>query len=226
MIFCLLIFQQTNLFCQESNTKNWWILPSSLVGLGILASSQDVKNFQVDVYHHSFSSFHTSVDDFLQYTPTLINVGLSLAHPDAIKRKEKVGRFVIGTLSYALLTQGLKRTLEVARPNGGEHSFPSGHAATAFFGAHLLAKDIGKEKPVLAYLGYGLASSTALLRMANNQHWLSDVLVGAGIGISAAEFSRYIYPKLEGKWKQKHGFQMNPLMGNNFYAIQLSLELP
>lgn len=225
LVCCLLIVQSSNLKAQENSNKNWWVLPGALIGLGIVSSSQSIKEAQVDVYNQSFTGFHTKVDDFLQYTPTLINIGLNLAHPNPKTRNEKIGRFFIGSLAYATVTQGLKRTLEVTRPNGGEHSFPSGHAATVFFGSHLLAKSELVDKPWIGYAGYGLATTTALLRMANNEHWLSDVLVGAGIGIASAELSYYLYPKLKKAWDKKHAFQMNPIIGNQFYAIQMQINL-
>lgn len=225
LLFCLLTIQQTIVFAQQSLNKNWWILPSTLVGLGIVSSSQGIKDFQADVYAHSFTGFHTNADDFLQYTPTLLNIGLSVANPNPQTRNAKIGRFVIGTITYAVITQGLKRTLDLNRPNGAEHSFPSGHSATAFFGAHMLAKECGAEKPWIVYAGYGLATTTGMLRMANNQHWLSDVLVGAGIGISAAELSYYLYPKLVDTWNKKHAFQVNPIIGNQFYALQMNISL-
>lgn len=225
LFFCLLTIQQTNVLAQKSTSNQWWILPSTLVGLGLVSSSQGIKDLQSDIHAHSFSGFQTQMDDFLQYSPTLINIGLSIAHPNPQTRNAKIGRFFLGSLSYALVTQGLKRTLEVTRPNGGEHSFPSGHAATAFFGAHLLAKETAKDKPWIGYLGYGLATSTAFLRMANNEHWLSDVMVGAGIGIAAAEFSSYMYPKLAEKWNKKHAYHLNPMLGNQYYAIQFTMNL-
>ena len=225
LVCCLLIVQQTNLRAQEYSNSNWWILPGTLIGLGIVSSSPEIKNAQADAYKQSFSGFHTNVDDLLQYTPILINIGFNLAHPDPKTRNEKIGRFFIGSLAYAAVTQGLKRTLEVTRPNGGEHSFPSGHAATAFFGAHLLAKSELINKPWIGYAGYGLATTTALLRMANNEHWLSDVLVGAGIGVASAELSYYLYPKLKKAWGKKHAFQLNPMIGNQFYAVQMSINL-
>jgi len=222
----LLFVQQGNINAQAYTNKNWWILPGTLIGLGIVCSSQSIKDAQVNVYNQSFTGFHTKVDDFLQYTPTLINIGLNVAYPDLKTRNEKIGRFFIGSLAYVSITQGLKRTLEITRPNGGEHSFPSGHTATAFFGAHLLAKSsFVQEKPWIGYVGYGLASSTALLRLANNEHWLSDVLVGAGIGIASAELGHYLYPKLLQKFSKKHAFQMNPMIGNQYYVMQFCIPL-
>ena len=41
---------------------------------------------------------------------------------------------------------------------------------------------------------YGLASLVAVLRMANNKHYISDVLVGAGSGILLIKLS-YLAPQ-------------------------------
>lgn len=219
LLFLLLILWNG----QTANSQSkWWVLPGALVGLGVLANNQSVKNLQTEIYNQSFSNFHTRIDDGLQYAPTLINIGL---HIGSNQRKALVGKFIIGSIAYAGLTQGLKHSLQISRPNGGENSFPSGHAATAFFGAHLLAKEFSQEKPWVPYLGYGLATSTAFLRMANNQHWMSDVLVGAGIGIGAAEFSTYLYPILEKKWQKKHAYTIEPVIGNQVYAMRIAWQL-
>lgn len=210
---------------RAQNDKNWWVLPSVLVGTGLVVANPSIKDFQTEVHHRSFAGFHTRVDDLLQYTPTLINIGLSVAHPNPVNRNAKIGRFVIGTVAYASITKVIKWTVNETRPNGGEYAFPSGHTATAFFGAHLLAKEIKKEKPVLAYAGYGLATATGLLRLANHEHWVSDVLVGAGIGVAAAELSYYLYPKIQEKWLKKHAIRFEPMIGNQVVAMRIAWQL-
>lgn len=218
LFFLLLLFRGEFATSQDK----WWVVPGTLIGLGILANNQSVKNIQTEVYNKSFSNFHTRIDDFLQYTPTLINVGM---HIGSNQRRAMAGRFLIGTLAYATVTQGLKHSLQITRPNGGENSFPSGHSATAFFGAHLLAKEYADGKSVLPYVGYGLATTTAILRLANNEHWVADVLVGAGIGIGAAELSTYLYPILEKKWQKKHAYTIEPVIGNQVYAMRIAWQL-
>lgn len=37
-----------------------------------------------------------------------------------------------------------------------------------------------------------MATTTGLMRMTNNKHWLSDVLTGAGIGILSTELGYYL----------------------------------
>ena len=79
------------------------------------------------------------------------------------------------------------------RPDGSDnHSFPSGHTATAFMTATMLNKEYGYKSPWIGVGAYSVATATGLMRMANNKHWLSDVLVGAGIGIMATEFGYWL----------------------------------
>jgi len=60
-------------------------------------------------------------------------------------------------------------------------SFPSGHAASAFSLATVVALQYGRHSwvPVMAYT---LAAGVGLSRMAMDRHWASDVAVGAVIG--------------------------------------------
>lgn len=62
-------------------------------------------------------------------------------------------------------------------------AFPSGHTTVAFALSAVLAERIDN---IWARIGfYGLASLTAFARVYNNQHWMSDVVVGAGAGLAA-----------------------------------------
>jgi membrane-associated phospholipid phosphatase len=73
----------------------------------------------------------------------------------------------------------LKFLVDEDRPTGGDYSFPSGHTATAFATASVLASHFGPAAGVPAYT---LAATTALARLEDRRHYLSDVLFGAAIG--------------------------------------------
>jgi membrane-associated phospholipid phosphatase len=75
----------------------------------------------------------------------------------------------------------LKVAIGRTRPNGGAYSFPSGHTAAAFAAAPVLARHFGYRAGVPAYL---LASATAMGRMEDRKHYLSDVLFGASVGLA------------------------------------------
>lgn len=70
------------------------------------------------------------------------------------------------------------------------HSFFSGHTSQAFASAglicshHLHLKLYGGGWPdvVPCVAGFAMATSTGLLRMMGDQHYLSDVLTGAAVG--------------------------------------------
>jgi membrane-associated phospholipid phosphatase len=76
----------------------------------------------------------------------------------------------------------LKPTIDRTRPNGGRQSFPSGHAASAFAGAAFLERRYGWRLGVPAGL---LASFVAWSRVESHEHYTSDVVAGAAIGIGA-----------------------------------------
>jgi hypothetical protein len=82
-----------------------------------------------------------------------------------------------------LLTQAIKYSVQRRRPDGGRYSFPSGHTASAFATAEVLRRHFGWKAGLPAYLG---AAYIAASRLSERQHYLSDVLFGAGIGIAAA----------------------------------------
>ncbi|MHA4810006.1 phosphatase PAP2 family protein [Flavitalea flava] len=69
-----------------------------------------------------------------------------------------------------------------SRPSNGSYSsFPSGHTTVAFAAATVFAMEY-KEIKIVPILAYSAASLIGLSRIIQNQHWASDVLVGAALG--------------------------------------------
>lgn len=222
LILCLTIPLKN--IAQKSTKKIRWKAPVAFGVASFLLYNQSAKDAQSTIYRNNFSSFSTKLDDILQYTPTVLNVGLSLSGlEEKNTRLDRVRIFILGTVIYVATTQGLKYAINETRPNGTQHSFPSGHSATAFFGATLLAKEYGENYPWIALGGYTLAGTTTVLRMANNKHWASDVLMGAGIGIASAEIASYLYPKIKSKLsKTKGAWNFKPQIAPNYYVARLN----
>jgi len=61
-------------------------------------------------------------------------------------------------------------------------SFPSGHTTVSFAAATVFAMEY-RDKPIIPVIAYGAASIIGLSRISENQHWATDVLVGAALGI-------------------------------------------
>ncbi len=80
----------------------------------------------------------------------------------------------------------------VFKPFTQHDAFPSGHSTLAF----ALATSLGEEvhnRWVTAAL-YAGATGTAWSRLNDHRHWLSDVMAGAAVGITAAKV-------MEGRWR-------------------------
>lgn len=82
------------------------------------------------------------------------------------------------------LVQTIKPLTSRTRPDASnDHSFPSGHSATAFATATVVQKHLGWKWGVPAY---AVASLTATSRLNHQRHYLSDVVFGATLGIVSA----------------------------------------
>lgn len=129
--------------------------------------------------------FRHRTDDYLQYAPIAAVYGLNLM---GIKGKNDfINRSVIlikSELLVAMLTFSLKKITAVPRPDTGRPtSFPSGHTAQAFAAATFMAKEYGGASIWYSVGAFTVASGIGAMRVMNNRHWISDVLVGAGVGI-------------------------------------------
>ena len=90
-------------------------------------------------------------------------------------------------------------------------SFPSGHTCLAF----ATAATLGICVPRWRYLFYALASVVAVERVAENAHYVSDVIAGAGLGTLAAHLTYWgldWWVHRRGKEKVTGALEAAPLM--------------
>ena len=81
-------------------------------------------------------------------------------------------------------TQAVKVAVHRDRPDGTRFSFPSGHSASAFATATVVHHAYGWKLGVPAYT---LATYVATARIAQNHHYLSDVVFGAALGVAGGQ---------------------------------------
>lgn len=81
-----------------------------------------------------------------------------------------------------VITSTLKVAVGRERPNGGEHSFPSGHTSATFASAAVLNGHFGWKVGVP---GYAIAGLVGWTRIRDRSHWVSDAVFGAAIGLAA-----------------------------------------
>ena len=109
-------------------------------------------------------------------TAGLVGAGLLSRDPEWTRAGWDMARSLVYTGGAVTI---LKFAVHRTRPNGGAYSFPSGHTATAFCVAPVLARRFGLAAAIPAY---ALGATTALGRMEDRKHYLSDVIFGAGLG--------------------------------------------
>ncbi|MBE7178847.1 MAG: phosphatase PAP2 family protein, partial [Mucilaginibacter polytrichastri] len=96
----------------------------------------------------------------------------------------------------------LKHTTHQLRPNYADDlSFPSGHTATAFAAAEFMYQEYADVSPWYGIAGYAMATATGILRVYNNDHWFSNIVAGAGLGILSTKISYLVYPWIKRKFQ-------------------------
>ncbi|MFQ5889525.1 MAG: phosphatase PAP2 family protein [Gemmatimonadota bacterium] len=63
------------------------------------------------------------------------------------------------------------------------HSFPSGHASNVFALATTLTLELGDDAKWIPFVAYPIATVTAVSRVQDRRHWVTDVVAGAALGI-------------------------------------------
>lgn len=220
LIFLSIVVLKTNaqndttFYNKKCNYKSY-IIPASLIVYGLTTfnnngfpSSISVKSYR----NENFKDFNNISDDYIAFAPGLIMLGLDLFK---VKSTSNFANQSAITAKSIILTLGvvnlLKYSTQVLRPDGSaKNSFPSGHTSFAFTLAEVLHQEF-KDKPFIYISGYALATTVGAMRILNNRHWFTDVMVGAGIGMAA---TKLIYATHQYKWKMNKGGFL-PIIGGN-----------
>jgi membrane-associated phospholipid phosphatase len=148
---------------------------------------------------------------------------------DRARRTAMVGieSFVV----TGVFTEAIKHTSHKHRPMSGDLenivwdgpnpsranlSFPSGHAASAFALATVVASEYGENR-LVPRLMYGAATLCALSRMNDNAHWLSDVVIGSAIGHFTAKAVIGLH-----RGHADVSFRLEPVLNDGISGLALS----
>jgi membrane-associated phospholipid phosphatase len=165
--------------------KNF-IVPTALLTGGIFLLNSTPNNTIQEKSNAFFGSeFSSKIDDFTPLVPLAqIYAGRHMGFkPKNTVFHQTVDVVIANSLTLAVV-QITKNLVKEERPDGSNNlSFPSGHTAIAFTNATLLFQEYKDSNFWYASSGFIFATATGILRMANNRHYSSDVLAGAGIGL-------------------------------------------
>jgi membrane-associated phospholipid phosphatase len=110
-------------------------------------------------------------------TATLATYGAAFNRAGALQSAKRLGLAMGATTATVW---AIKYATQRERPDGSDHfSFPSGHTAVAFAAASVLDRQYGRT---VGWLAYGAAAMAGEARIADNHHYLSDVVAGAVLG--------------------------------------------
>ena len=246
-LVCIVIFNMSVLNAQTINNQNDTlniasittikkqrtllhksIVPLSLIGIGLVVNnSQFEKNLETDLRNSVGNDYQTPIDDYLLFVPIV-----QMYAADAFGMKAKNDWFdqtkylIISNVVSTGISELLKATITKTRPDGDPNSFPSGHSTIAFTNAAVLQNEFQETSTVYAYSGYAFAATTGVFRMLNNKHYVSDVLVGAGIGILVTQLVYHFEPlKKFNPFKKSKNISFFPQYKENTYGFYFKYEL-
>lgn len=215
LLVAILVFASTSLRSQNAGYEfkpSQLIVPAVLIGVGAVGSQIDAfKEFDFGL---RINNLHTHsgfvLEDAVQYAPVGAMYALKMG---GIKSSHSYADLTVLTAaSYCItasMTWMLKHVVDEKRPNGKDYdAFPSGHTAVSFMGAELLRLEYKDTSPWIGYAGYAAATYTSLARIRHSEHWMHDLVAGAGVGILGTRLAYWICPPIQkclfGKCIEKH----------------------
>ena len=198
------------------------IVPGILIGYGIstignhgLYSSRQAR---VDVLRWTAGK-GSSIDNYLQFAPYVefaalltlkvkckndaINTALLIIKSEVIMQAivypMKIWTHEERPYSYGKAQAGVPLSVR-EQDKQAFLSLPSGHTANAFVAATIVYREYRYKSPWYGIGAFTIATSVAAFRMINDQHWESDVLIGAGIGMLSTNI---VYATHLHRWGRK-----------------------
>ena len=204
------------------------VIPISLVATGVIVESLPSHTLfsKERIQQHiqgQLNGFRTSADNYLQFVPIAAMFSLKMA---GVKSKSDfLNQAIITAKSELLVTAivfSMKHFIHDMRPDGSaDNTMPSGHTAQAFASATLLDMEYRNTSPWISVGGYLCATATGFFRIANNRHWASDVLVGAGIGIASVKL---VYLTHRYKWGKMNNSVLVPTLYKNGGGVAFAMK--
>lgn len=158
---------------------------------------EDVRNF-VQTHQNTYADIYFKNVNYLGDGRVIVPVWLITGFYGYAKKDTSILNLsksgLLGFTSAGIITVALKYTFGRARPymdlgskefrpfnfEDNFHSLPSGHTSVSFSAVGVIWRKT--DNNILRYSSLLLASSVGLARVYLDKHYLSDVVLGAGIG--------------------------------------------
>lgn len=182
---------------QDKISYKQFVAPVALITAGALMVNTALNNdLQSNANNFFGEDFSSHADNVLLFVPAAqIYLGKSFGFQPKNNFYHQTINLAIANAITVSTTMALKYTVKEERPDQSDDlSFPSGHTSIAFTNAALLYYEYKDSNVWYASSGFLFATATGILRIANNKHYTSDVLAGAGIGLASGLIVSYWNP--------------------------------
>lgn len=174
-----------------------FIIPTAFIATGaILLNSEFNNDIQTKTNSIFGSGFRSKADNVFPLIPIgQIYAGKYLGFQPKTNFRNQTVNILLANTATVVVVEIAKRIAKRERPDLSDNlSFPSGHSAVAFTNATLLYYEYKDSNFWYASSGFLFAGATAAFRIANDKHYASDVLTGAGIGLASGIIFSHISP--------------------------------
>jgi len=174
-----------------------WMVPSG-VGLMALITTDRITGDEISEFDRLVKP-----SKIMSYPGSSYGAGAVAATFYLVGRKNHDARAretgILSAEAYVdsqLVVHALKGITQRARPQTGRerseffdggNSFPSGHSASAWAVAAIVANEY-HDRRVVQVAAYGIATAVSLARFTGQKHYLSDVLIGSGLGYGIGQY--------------------------------------
>lgn len=166
------------------------------------------------------------VEDVIEWIPTAAIFGMKACGVDS--KSTFTQQLAITGAAFVVnvaVVEALKHTVHSERPDHSDNKgFPSGHAAISFMGADILFEEYKDVSPWIGIGGYGIATTTSILRVTHDRHHWLDVIGGAAIGVGASRLSQWLTPKIFKFKNHKTQVYTTPSLYENGMGLDLTLR--
>lgn len=175
-----------------------WFAPLGLSTAALIATDQETDEFGFSRRRSSISK-KVSLPGNAYSTAGVATAFYFVGRATGNKRARETG--LLGgeaLINTGIVVAALKNVTQRQRPDHdqgqgeffeGGHSFPSGHAASAWALATVIANEY-RHRPLIQVAAYGLATAVSVSRFSGRNHFISDVVIGSAIGYG---IGRYVY---------------------------------
>jgi len=204
-------------------------IPGALIFVGLYSGHQENSHGWIGKHtiqekvSSEFPGFQSHLDDYIQWGPIAMTYGLKASGLKGANNMWTSTKLLLkAEFLTGIICHTFKNLASNIRPNGrNSKSFPSGHTSQAFVAATFMHKEFGHISPWYSVAAYGMATTVGSMRMMNNMHWFSDVMVGAAVGIGMTNLV-YIHHAKRQKRKE-HNWVAVPTIGSEGLGMAMSV---